>query len=359
MSRSVRFFAGLIAVLVPAWLAVGQTEERSPGRQRAGSSVSQPDDRAATAAARPAQARPAQAQPAEPAPSPSPTRSDPNSATNDDDADDAAGVPLKARVIEVEGSVEHALGEVETHDLKAWKPVTLNMELAADTQVRTGMRSRCTLQFGAAPDETILQLRRGTLAKISDYRRTADVQRIRIGLGYGAVRGGSSEGTLRSDVVVDSTVATLAKRGTAGWEIEIEPIGGTFRISLARSGLIEAYSKAHDRSTELEPGEYVSNTTIARLWINQEIFDRAIQFFEPFSLTEYEVEFMLGETTGYSSLGNDASQLYWIAGRRPNTFSLPTYAFSGIGTTVFQRQPVRRPEGNFGFGQTFRVLVAR
>lgn len=270
-----------------------------------------------------------------------------------------AGEPLKAKVIELDGAVEYAEGDAAVTDLQAWQPVTLDMELPANTQIRTGMRSLCTLQFGTGPNITVIQLRRGTLAKISEYRRTIDEQRIRIGLGYGAVRGGSSEGTLRSDVVVDSTVATLAKRGTEGWEIEIEPVSGTFRISLSRSGLVEAFSKATGESKFVEPGEYVTDSTIARMWINQEIFDRAIRFYEPFSLTDYEVEFMLGETTGYSSLGNHASQLYNYASRRPQQLGVPSGFYPGVGTIIFQPIAVGRAEGNFGFGQTFRVLLAR
>jgi hypothetical protein len=267
---------------------------------------------------------------------------------------------LSAEVIEVAGTVEFAIGDADPLDLDAWQPVTEGMRLAANTQVRTGMRSRCTLQFGEGPNITVIQLRRATLAKISDYRRTVNEQRIRIGLGYGAVRGGSSEGTLRSDVVVDSTVATLAKRGTEGWEIEIEPVSGTFRISLSRSGLVEALSKEEQERRLVSPGEYATDANIARMWINQEIFDRAVGPFEAQSLSPGEFAFMTGETTGFASLGTGANQLFGTATRRPRANDV------GLGgnlrvfpTLVFERAPVRRPEGNFGMGPAFRVLVPR
>ncbi|MCB9850555.1 MAG: hypothetical protein H6817_07605 [Phycisphaerales bacterium] len=275
-------------------------------------------------------------------------------------ADPAEGEELRAIVIEVEGTVESAPGDANALDMDAWKPVEKDQQIAPDTQIRTGMRSKCTLQFGEGPNLTVIQLRRGTLAKISDYRRTIDEQRIRIGLGYGAVRGGSSEGTLRSDVVVDSTVATLAKRGTEGWEIEIEPVSGTFHISLARSGLVEAFSKDAEERRRVHPGEYATDGNIARMWINQEIFDRAISPYEFQSLSPDDIDFMVANRTGYSSLGPGGNQLYGAGTRRP-----PAAGFGdGSGyryfpTMIFERGPVQRPEGNFGFGPTFRVLVPK
>ena len=69
------------------------------------------------------------------------------------------------------------------------------------------------------------------------------------------------EGKLRSDVVVDSTVATLAKRGTEGWQMRVEPMTGRFKISLAEYGLVDAVSKlraAGRMSRTVRPGEYVT-----------------------------------------------------------------------------------------------------
>ncbi len=296
--------------------------------------------------------------PAQPAPSQTPP-------ATTQPADDAA--ELTARVIEVVGSVEHAAEGVDPLDADAWHPVEVDMELAAATQIRTGLRSRCTLQFGAQPDETVIQLRRATLASIRDFQQTDEEQRVRIGLGYGTVRGGSSEGTLRSDVVVDSTVATLAKRGTEGWQIQVEPVSGVFIISLAESGLIEAYAKATDESKEVLPGEYVTDATIARMWINQEIFNRAIRFYEVPMLTDAELAFVIGETTGYGSIAPEGHELYRMAGRSrafggfPQAAS-PTAVAAGVvalQTLILQPRPIHRPDGNFGFAQTFRVLAPK
>jgi len=270
------------------------------------------------------------------------------------------GLVFEAVAQDVVGTVEYAAGDADPLDLEAWKPVENGMKLGPDTQIRTGMRSSCTLLFGSDPNITVIQLRRGTSAKLIDYQRTANEQRVRMGLGYGAVRGGSSEGTLRSDVVVDSSVATLAKRGTEGWEIEIEPVSGTFRISLSRSGLVEAISHEQDERREVAPGEYATNANIARMWVNQAIFDRAVGPYEFQSLSQMDADFLINSTTGLSSLGPAGGQLFGLDGRprgQANLFGLSN--LRSLPMMIIDRRPVNRPDGNFGFAPTFRVAVPK
>ena len=276
---------------------------------------------------------------------------------------DASRKDLQARVIEVKGVVEYAPSDAAPLDVKAWKPVKANMTLGADTQIRTSLRSRCVLMFGEAPDQTVISLRRATLANISEYYRTPKEQRVRLGLGYGAIRGGSSEGTLRSDVVIDSTVATLAKRGTEGFEIEVEPVTGQFRISLARSGLVEATAKAAARRKHVRAGEYVTQANIARMWVNQSNFDRAVRFFETEAVTRADLRFMVRQTTGISNFGPHVSDAGFPVLQRPRRALLDGLRGfadrNDLRTLLLQRDTIRRPEGDFGFGRTFRVLTPR
>lgn len=310
------------------------------------------------------------AQPAAPAPQPSPapltTAPAPAAAPTASPAPALAGEALKARVIEVAGSVEYAAEGADALDRNAWKPVTDGLELPIDTQIRTGLRSRCVLMFGEAPDQTVISLRAASLASIRDFRRTSSEQRIRLGLGYGTIRGGSTEGSLRADVVIDSTVATLAKRGTEGYEFEVWPVKGVFRIALARSGLLEALLKATGQSKSVQPGEYVNNALIATLWINQAFFDQGVHFFEDPSLTPAELDFETFQSmTGYGHLGPDGAMLYDSFARRfregpvARTPIIPPAAGILPAILLFQRGPSLRPEGNFGFGPTLRVLTGR
>ena len=272
---------------------------------------------------------------------------------------------LKARVVQVEGTVEFAPLDAEPMDRQAWKPVMAGMELEAGTQIRTGLRSQCVLLFGKAPDDTVISIRRATLASISDFYRTENEQRVRLGLGYGAIRGGTSEGTLRSDVVIDSPVATLAKRGTEGFEMRVERVSGRFTILLAESGLVEARSNMTGETQLVGPDEYVTDETIAKLWINQDIFDRAIRFYEVEMLTDSELWFTSLERTGLSNMAPAARELFEYGQRRNIDVDFTRMeAFNGdlfrqFQFLLLQQSIVRRPEGNYGLGQTLRVLAPR
>src|SRR5262249_8198562 len=116
------------------------------------------------------------------------------------------------------------------------------------------------------------------------------------------VRGGSSEGEIKSDVIVDSPVATLAKRGTEGWELEVEPMTGRFRISLAQYGIVDAIQKTTEgragRTKTVLPGQYATQANIANMWVNQNIFDRNVTFYGPEGQTRSEAEFALNNTRG-------------------------------------------------------------
>lgn len=268
---------------------------------------------------------------------------------------------LKATVVEVKGTVETAPDGTDPTDLKAWKPIKEGDELGENVLIRTGLRSRCVLMFGEEPNQTVISVRRATLAKISEFAKTSTEQRIRMGLGYGAIRGGSSEGTLRSDVVINSTVATLAKRGTEGFELEIEPTTGRFRISLAQSGLVEALSRLNNQRRSVAPGQYATNGNIAKMWVNQDIFDRCVRFYESEALSETDLSFIAKETTGLSSLGPAGRGLFGASGRSLggilNRLQNNGNRFNPNTLMLVSDGAVPRPEGSFGFGQTFRVLT--
>lgn len=272
--------------------------------------------------------------------------------------------PLPATVIEVVGNVEWALHGVDVLASEGWRPVLVNQRLIPGTQVRTGLRSHVNLQFG---ETTVCSLRSATHASIDDLYRSTEAEVVRIGLGYGAIRGGSSEGTIRADVVIDSTVATLAKRGTEGWEIAVEPGTGRFNISLAQYGLVEAVQKLGARrvSRSVRPGEYATERNIANMWIKQDIFDRSVQFFDVDSVTAAEADSLADNRRGYGIMAPSADasvvdasgrvDAQWVVGqidsRVPASIRPPT-------TILIPRGPIARPEGNFGTGDVFRVPSA-
>ncbi|MHC4089284.1 MAG: FecR family protein [Planctomycetota bacterium] len=275
--------------------------------------------------------------------------------------------PLTAKVIEVVGDVKNA--PVGTSPLKAeaWQPVHLDDELGGGTLIRSGLRSHVTLLFG---DDMVVQVNRITLASISACYKTKTQQTIRLGLGYGAIRGGAAEGELRSDLVIDSTVATMAKRGTEGFEMAVEAQTGRYRISLAEHGLVEALQKHTGQRRLVRPGEYATEVNIANMWMRQAKFDRLVHLVESESLTPADLEFTITHARGMASVGPGAgASLVGLAGRTPRAAanipgraamaSLPFLSSQLPGIAVVERRALRRPEGDFGVNNGVRVLVPR
>jgi hypothetical protein len=270
---------------------------------------------------------------------------------------------LPATVTEVTGTVEWAKPGVSPLATEGWTPVKWKDKLEPGTQIRTGLRSSVHLQFGKT---TLVAIRSATHASIDQIYKSAKTEHVRLGLGYGTVRGGSVEGTIRSDVVVDSPVATLAKRGTEGWEFRVEASTGRFRISLAEYGLVEAREKlsgAKALTRTVRPGEYATDANIANMWIKQDIFDRNIKFYEADAVTVSDAEFANENTRGYATLAPGGGSTVVDAAQRQNAdFVLDqigeNYGRGGRDTTVLvPTGPVNRPEGNFGTGQTYKVLL--
>ncbi len=272
--------------------------------------------------------------------------------------------PQPATVIDVGGSVDWAVAGISPLAKEGWTPVKVGDKLEPATQIRTGLRSFVNLQFGAT---TTVSVRSITHASIAQFYRSATTENVRIDLGYGTVRGGSSEGEVRSDVIVDSPVATLAKRGTEGWEISVEPATGRFRISLAEHGLVEAIQKLsgdRTRSRLVRPGQYATDVDIANMWIKQDIFNRVVAFYSPEALSEADAEFSTYNTTGYSVLApGGGSAVVDLSGRVSAEFVL-SQTGSGFPagatppTLAIGLPPAVRPEGNFGTPRTFKAFVS-
>lgn len=271
---------------------------------------------------------------------------------------------LPALVIEVSGKVEWAGPGVSPLASEGWKPVKWKDRLEQGTQIRTALRSYVHLQFG---ETTVIAIRSATHASIDQIYRSATTEHVRLGLGYGTVRGGSVEGKLRSDVVVDSTVATLAKRGTEGWEMRVEPMTGRFKISLAEYGLVEATKKlrsARRMSRTVQPGEYATDANIANMWIKQNIFDRNVTFYQADAVTVADADFSAEHTRGYGVMApGGGSTLVDASTRVSSDFVLSQIEQNFPGgtlpptTVLVPTDAVARPEGHFGTGGTFKVLV--
>lgn len=279
-------------------------------------------------------------------------------------AEEAEATPLAAKVVEVVGDVTQAPEGTSPLDAETWTPVKVQDKLSGGTLIRTGIRSQVTMLFG---DENLVAVKAMTLAAVSDFYQTHEAKVIRMGLGYGTIRGGSTEGTLRSDLIIDSTVATLAKRGTEGWEMQVEPYTGRFNISLAREGLVEALQKATGQRRLVRPGEYATELNIGKMWINQERFDRSVKLVATESMTTADLDFATAQSRGIGTVAPGAgTEAVSFAQRSPQRDFVVDQVVDRQAQArreampdliVIEQPVVRRPEGNFGVGSTFRILV--
>lgn len=278
-------------------------------------------------------------------------------ADNDPEGSDKAA----ARVIAIGGRVERSIlegaagesgpigGLEEGSRPTSWRPIVEGESLPTGTWLRTGFSSFVTLRFG---ENEYVSIRHLTLASVDDFRPMPGGDRIRIGLGYGTVRGGSADHAIRSDLAVEAPTATLAKRGTEGWEIRVEPGTGRYRISLARSGLVEALEQARRGIGRLvRPGEYVTQDTLAGLWIQQAQFDRMAGVYKLEGMTGADERFALKNTSGLGFINpGGGEELYALNNRgEPSTLRNPVSAALAAGTRPNLRFGViDSPVGNFG-----------
>jgi hypothetical protein len=203
---------------------------------------------------------------------------------------------VQARVIDVKGRAQHAPVGTAVTDAQAWQPIHLDDVYSAGTLVRTSLGSHVTLQFGSEEPYTVVMVERMTLANLTSLYKTATEKVSRVSVNYGAIRGGVSEGGLRSSFVVDSTVATLTKRGTWGFRLFVERGTGRYTISLADRGLVEALNNITRQRQALSPGQYVTQAMIR--WVDQTTFDRLITMQDRFGLTVDEIQFLAFNSTG-------------------------------------------------------------
>lgn len=255
---------------------------------------------------------------------------------------------LSAVVLGVSGEVTSAPLGVSPTGREGWTPVAVGDRLPPSTQIRTSLASRLELRFG---DDTYVLIDRLSLACVREFYRRGDVRHIRLDLGYGAIRGGTTEGTIRSELTVDSPVATLAKEGTRGWEITVEPHTGAFTIALADEGLVDAIRRlGGGRSVHrfVHPGEYANQDNIARMWLHQARFDRAFKFYGTSGLTKADVGFVAAHPTGFAPLSpGGGTDSIFLAGR-----ASPRTSDTISPARVIIPAAVSRPEGNFGTAQT-------
>lgn len=279
----------------------------------------------------------------------------PTTTTTPESTPPADAEPIYARVIEVSGDVRYA-----PLDSTDWKPVELDMQLPAETQIRTGLRSAVKFQIGEQAPFTAMVIESVGKIVLSEAYRAPDKKRVRIGVAYGKVRAGVAEGGLQSDFTVDTPVATLSKRGTWDFGVRFER-PNRFQFFLNDHGLIQILNRITGDIRTLTPGQNV--TEAMRQWLTQARFARTVPVPDIFGQGEIDMSFNHIRTggLGITNLGGGESTFVNLSNRSArNAFSslvtqslrrgnLPLPFNPGTGSGA--GGPIRRPEGFFGTGR--------
>ncbi|MBK9120567.1 MAG: hypothetical protein IPM18_13355 [Phycisphaerales bacterium] len=253
---------------------------------------------------------------------------------------------LLARVLEVRGDSKHA-----PLDSTQWQPCQVGDTYPPETQILTGVRSSVKLRIGEDDTYTAVIVEPASRVHLSELLRTADTKRVRLEVGYGQVRAGVAEGTLKSDFTVDSPVATLSKRGTWNFGLFYERGTDRFDIFLLEDGLVDAFSKQLNVERSVLPGERVDET-MAR-WLDAAPRRLNVPVPDIFGQGDIEVAFnalqnsglrVLNPQGGSSVLINLSTQFSQNEFRSVVRDALPLNP--GAGTV-----PPARREGFFGSGR--------
>lgn len=266
----------------------------------------------------------------------------------------AGAEQLSAVVNELAGNAYVAPASAELLDRDAWKPLKQGDTIPPGSQIRTSVRTHLLLQIG---DDTLVLAKQNTRMSLDQLYTTTDTKTTRMSLGHGTIRAGVAEGALRSDLTIDSTVATLSKRGT--WGFEMSKFGSNVRMSLADRGLVEAIYKLTNQRRLVSPGQFVDNRSIARMWIMTAKFQQAFSMYQFAGLTGAEYKDNHLNTTGLAVVepapGVDTLTM---AGRNVDPAQTGVLeemtddeaAESAVGLIADRNIFLNRNEGNFGFG---------
>jgi hypothetical protein len=262
----------------------------------------------------------------------------------------AGAQAMTAVVVKVAGKVQ-AAAVVESGREPEWRPVAVGERLAPGTQIRTGLRSSVLLMFG---DNAIVKIDRVTSATVAQFYQSRQEQRIKLDLGYGAVRAGVAEGVIQSDMTIETPVATLTRRGTWNFGIEYEAVSGRFRIFVEDRGMVTALDELTNQRRTVLSHEYVTQAMIR--WIETAKFDRQIPIQDIFGLRRGDRTFEVYDGGGLGVVDpgggayvqnvakpGEGVTYAGIVGQQ-QAGALPT------GLPNLLPRVVNRPEGNFGTG---------
>lgn len=265
---------------------------------------------------------------------------------------------LVYEVIAIERNVRVAPAGTDPKVAAGWRPLKLGESLRAGQQVSVPIRGTLKLVARPADPPTVLLFDRMSLVQISELSLANGVAKSRIELAYGQIKAGVAEGRTRSDMEIQSPAATLSKRGTDIFGIEVRP-DGRFNMFLTDQGrgLVQAIQMQSTqigamnamRSRMITPGQWITHQ-MARAIDNVQ-FDRNVNINDVYGMKGMDQLFTMLNDRGFGFLlpAGGGSPLNFQGSQTTEEGQEPP----GLGQPFPQLiQQIRTiTEGNFGIGQ--------
>ncbi len=260
-------------------------------------------------------------------------------------------------VVEIQGNV--VVGPVGLKITEpGWTALKLRDRLGAGDVVWAQLRGKVKLAALPAKPPTVMMMETGTVLSIEEAAVVNGVAKVRLALGYGAIRAGVAEGQVRSDMEITCPVATLSKKGTDIFRFEYAD--GRFNMSLSPlgRGMLQALQFRSGRSGRLggirsrfvTPGQFVTHRMGQA--IDNVKFDRGTNINDVFGLVGNDKLFTLMNNHGFGFLlPQGGNMLTFFGPSGQGMFGLPGSQTPGQRFPRRKRQQMIQNDGNFGIGQ--------
>lgn len=206
---------------------------------------------------------------------------------------------LVYEVVEVGGKVVVAPTGTDPYARNGWTPVAKGQTIGAGQQLNVPMRSRIKMVARPADPPTVILIEQSTFVNIGELAMMDGAAHSRIQIQYGAIKAGVAEGTSRSDMEIEAPTATLSKKGTDIFGLEVQA-DGRFKMFLTANGrgLVQgiinqsgAFGSSRMNSRFLTPGQWITHQMIRA--IDNVQFDREVMVNDIYGLKGVDQLFTL------------------------------------------------------------------
>lgn len=225
-------------------------------------------------------------------------------------AQPAAGdASLVFEVFEMQGNVRVGAAGTDPKLAAGWQTVKKGDTLRSGQAIHVPFRGKLKLVARPADPPTVLLFDSGSLIQISELSLKDGVALCRMDLGYGQIKAGVAEGATRSDLEIRSPAATLSKKGTDIFGMEVRP-DGRFNMFLTDHGrgLVQAIQMQSTqmgalntmRTRMLTPGQWITHQ-MSRAIDNMQ-FDRRVNINDVYGLGGADALFTMLNDRGFGFL---------------------------------------------------------